>query len=391
MLLGSETPVTFDIDAYSSPPATYPADGHERPGVKSLYFENEPYHGKETRVFAWLGMPYLQKGQTCPAMVLVHGGGGTAFDEWVRLWNGRGYAAIVIDQCGCKPETPIPQLRGVRERHDSPGPTGWDASWHQMDEEVESHWQYHAITALLRAHTLISNTEGVDPDRVGITGISWGGYITSLMMGIDSRYAAAIPVYGCGFVTENSAWSISGYDNARPADVKKWAKYWAPEHYIPSARMPTLWVTGTNDGAYHMDSFKKSYSLAPDPTVSIGVEMGHSHSHGWAPKEIHHFTDSIFRGGAPLPEHTETRIENSHIVSTFKSSRPLMRAEICYTRALGMWPDRKWNTISVPPEETGTSYRVTTELPVGTTVAFVNVWDDRDVFASSPHIESVNS
>ena len=29
-------------------------------------------------------------------MVLVHGGGGTAFKEWVEKWNARGYAAISI-------------------------------------------------------------------------------------------------------------------------------------------------------------------------------------------------------------------------------------------------------------------------------------------------------
>ena len=386
------TPVAFDIDTYSKLPAIHPADNHQRPGVRSFYFENDSYRGKETRIFAWLGMPYLKKGQTCPAMVLVHGGGGTAFDKWVRLWNGRGYAAIAIDLCGCKPETPIPVLRGVtREKHDLPGPSCWDASFAQMDEDIENHWQYHAITALLRAHTIISNTEGVDPDRVGITGISWGGYITCLMMGIDSRYAAAITVYGCGFITENSSWRDHGYDNAKPEDVEKWAKYWDPRHYIPSTKIPTLWINGTNDGAYPLDSFKKSYSLSPDPTISIGVEMKHSHSDGWAPREIHHFTDAILKDAAPFPEHVETQMNSSRITSTFNSSLPLMRAEVCYTRAVGMWQDRKWNTIPVLPEQTGDSYEVTAELRVGTTVAFVNVWDDRDIFVSSPHVESSNS
>ena len=304
-----------------------------------------------------------------------------------RIWNGRGYAAIAIDQCGCKPETPIPLSRGVREKHDFSGPTGWDASFHQMDEDLENQWQYHAITALLRAHTILSNTEGVDPDRVGITGISWGGYITCLAMGIDSRYAAAIPVYGCGFIAENSAWRDHGFDNARPEDVEKWVTRWDPMHYIPSTTIPSLWVTGTNDGAYPLDSFKRSYSLAPDPTISVGVEMGHSHTHGWAPGEIHHFTDAVFRGAAPLPEHMKTHIEGRRIISTFKSSRPLMRAEVCYTRALGMWRDRKWNTTTVLPEKIECSYEIAAELPVGTTIAFVNVWDDRDVFVSSPHIE----
>ena len=37
------------------------------------------------------------------AMVLVHGGGGTAFDAWVRAWVKAGYAAIAMDTCGALP------------------------------------------------------------------------------------------------------------------------------------------------------------------------------------------------------------------------------------------------------------------------------------------------
>jgi len=32
-----------------------------------------------------------------PAVVLVHGGGGTAFADWVKMWTACGYAAIAVD------------------------------------------------------------------------------------------------------------------------------------------------------------------------------------------------------------------------------------------------------------------------------------------------------
>jgi cephalosporin-C deacetylase-like acetyl esterase len=380
-------PVVFNPDLYAQPAAIYPANEHQRPGVQSLYFENEKYQTKETRVFAWLGMPYLPEGAHRPGMVLVHGGGGTAFDEWVRLWNGRGYAAIAVDLCGCQPATSASKEGMAHQQHDFSGPAGWNASFTQMRNDVTDHWQYHAITALLRAHTILANTKGVDPTRIGITGISWGGYITSLMMGIDPRYAAAIPVYGCGFITENSVWRDNGYDNTKAEDIKKWGEYWDPMHYLPNAKTPTLWVNGTNDFAYPLDSFKKSYSCLANPTISIGVEMGHSHGHGWAPREIHHFTDALFKGEAPLPEHIKTHIEDKRILATFTSVRPLMTTEICFTRASGMWQDRKWNTLPAVSEATAESYSIHAELPVGTTVAFINVWDDRGNCVSSPHIE----
>lgn len=380
-------PIAFELERYTHIPAIFPADDHRRPGVKSLFFQNEEYLARETRVFGWMGMPYLREGDTCPAMVLVHGGRGTAFDEWVRLWNGRGYAAIAVDLCGCAPRIPTPQTGIKYDRHDFAGPEGWDASFQQMHQKTEDQWQFHAITALLRAHTIIANAEGVDPDRIGITGISWGGYLTCLMMGIDPRYKAAIPVYGCSCMTDSIRRSISGHPRRRQEEIEEWGKRWDAIHYIPNASMPSLWITGTNDGAYPFDYFAKSCSCAADPTVSMRVEMQHGHANGWAPHEIHHFTDAIFRGGAPLPRHVETRANAGRIVARFASVRPLMGADFCYTRASGMWTDRKWNQVAVSVEEEGAPYEVSAELPADTTAAFINVWDDRDLLVSSTHIE----
>jgi hypothetical protein len=38
-----------------------------------------------------------EPGRKVPGIVLLHGGGGTAFESWVKLWVDRGYAAIAID------------------------------------------------------------------------------------------------------------------------------------------------------------------------------------------------------------------------------------------------------------------------------------------------------
>ena len=61
--------------------------------VRALYDAGETYDGQPTCVFAYYAVPE-DTGQRVPAMVLVHGGGGTAFREWVEIWAERGYAAI---------------------------------------------------------------------------------------------------------------------------------------------------------------------------------------------------------------------------------------------------------------------------------------------------------
>ena len=57
----------------------------------------------------------------------------------------------------------------------------------------------------MMAHTLLASQEGIDPDKVGIMGLSWGGLITSITMGLDNRNAFAIPMYGCGYLNDSLA------------------------------------------------------------------------------------------------------------------------------------------------------------------------------------------
>ena len=59
-------------------------------------------------MFAYYATPGTLAGDTSrdsnlPAVVLVHGGGGTAFREWAELWAKRGYAAIAMDLAGHRP------------------------------------------------------------------------------------------------------------------------------------------------------------------------------------------------------------------------------------------------------------------------------------------------
>ena len=81
---------------FSAPPyRTIDADG----GIEAILYPNEPYFARPTEVFAYMGIP-KSKSPPLPAMVCVHGGGGTAFKTWVELWNARGYAAIAMDLSG---------------------------------------------------------------------------------------------------------------------------------------------------------------------------------------------------------------------------------------------------------------------------------------------------
>jgi dienelactone hydrolase len=376
------TPVKFNLQALAKPPEVFPTDDFAVEGARAFYYEGMPYHEKPTRVFAYCGVPQGPPGTKFPAMVLIHGGGGTAFDRWVRVWTARGYAAIAMDLCGCVPEGKY----GDWKRHEQGGPAGWDASFGQVDEPIEDHWQYHAVSAILRAHSLLRSMPEVDAEKIGVTGISWGGYLTCLVAGVDQRFIFAAPVYGCGYLGDNSAW-LPTFEKAGPEKAGRWLDLWDPSRYLPNTKMPVLWVNGTNDFAYPMDSWQKSYRLPKTPhTLCLRVRMPHGHGPaGENPEEIHVYANALLKSGMPLPTITGQGREKNEAWITYESQAPLVRAELNFTRDTGKWQDRKWEsaaaTIDVNKE------KVICQLPAETTVYYVNVFDNRECAVSSMHEE----
>ncbi len=347
--------------------------------MRALFFEGVPYHGKPTRVFAWLGMPQMEPGKKVPGMVLIHGGGGTAFAEWVRLWTSRGYAAIAMDTCGCTPGGE----HGKRPRHDQGGPPGW-GGFDQIDAPWEDQWTYHAVAAAMLAHSLLRAQPEVDPERIGVTGISWGGYLTCIVAGVDPRFRLAVPVYGCGFYTD----TVFAGELARlsKAQADRWMAWWDPSVYLRQATLPMLWVTGSNDFAYTFNALQKSYRLPRGPRI-LAIRLRMPHGHGGAgenPKEIQVFADSLLKGGQPLPEITGRGRDDRHVWTTFKSARRVVKAELNITRDHGRWQDRKWEALPAVLNDAG---EVSATLPVGVTCWYLNLFDDRDCVVSTEHQE----
>ncbi len=364
----------------SRPPQSYPAPGFEEDGVQAVFYEGPPYRGKPTRIFAYMGFPKLEPGRKAPGIVLVHGGGGTAFAGWVRLWNERGYAAIAMDTCGCVPRGSY----GAWQRHPDGGPPGW-GGFDQIDWPQKDQWTYHAVAAAILGHSLLRAQPQVDAKRIGLTGISWGGYLTCIVAGVDHRFRFAVPVYGCGFTNETffaPALRALGTERA-----ERWMRWWDPSVYLPNVRIPMLWVTGSNDFAYTFNALQKSYRLPRSPrTLAIRLRMPHGHGPaGEAPKEIWDFADSIVAGGVPLTRITGQGRTGNSVWATYRTPRDIVRAELNITRDRGPWPDRVWEAMPASVSQG----RVEAELPEGVTVYYLNLFDDRDCVVSTEHEEIV--
>jgi len=78
---------------------------------------------------------------------------------------------------------------------------------------------------------------------IGVTGISWGGYLTSIGGSVDERFRFAAPVCGCGFLTANSAW-LQSFEKLGTEKATLWLSQWDPANYLPQAKIPFLKATG---------------------------------------------------------------------------------------------------------------------------------------------------
>jgi dienelactone hydrolase len=370
----------------SLPPRVW--KGEEKDGVQSLFYEGLPWRGRRTRIFAYCGVP--QADAPVPGIVLVHGGGGSAFAPWVKLWNRRGYAAIAMDTCGC--------ISGGghmnHTRHEHGGPAGWGGFDH-IDDPIEEQWCYHAVAAAIAGHSLLASSPGVDAQRIGTTGISWGGFLACILAGIDPRLRFAAPVYGCGFMDNGPIWAKQDQEGER---ARRWLALWDPCHYLPAARMPMLWLTGTNDFAFPMNAWQKSYRLPKGPR-RLSLRLGLAHGHqgpGENPPEILAFADSITRGGRPLPELTVPTSANpgpepageaipaGPLVCRFAG--PLVRAELIYTTTTGPWIDRRWSVVDADIDPAAGILSAC--APGGVTACYFSGIDDRGLISSSEHLEA---
>lgn len=347
--------------------------------IRSLYYPGEPYEGHDTRVFAYYATPGTLAGdpsldKELPGIVLVHGGGGTAFAPWVKLWASRGYAAIAMDLSGCGPKKK--RLADGGPMHDQ------DHKFHTIDLLLTEQWTYHAVANVIRAHSLLRSFPEVDADRTAITGISWGGFTTCIVAGIDNRFKAAVPVYGCGFIYEDSSW-MDEFEKMSNEQKKKWIQLWDPSQYVGLTTVPMLFVNGGTDFHYRPEQYAKTYALVQSPkNLCYLPTLKHGHIFN-RPPAIEVFMQQMLNGGVPLAKIGKPQVSDSEVAAQVESEVKLVSAKLHYT----LDPIRsnpKERTWATQDAKLAGNRIVATAPPENATIWFLTATDERDVTVSCP-------
>lgn len=369
-------------------PGVVPTDLCRLEGFESFFYEGLEYKASKTRIFAYYKKPGgVPPAGGWPAIICVHGGGGTAFPGWVQAWVDHGYAAIAMDLEGHLPQGKFPD----REWHEKAGPPRITV-FGDIELADREQWFFHAVADVIKANSLLRSFPDINKDKIGIHGISWGGVITSAVMGIDNRLSFAIPVYGCGFLHETTCPVFKKYfDVMTENQLKAYKSKWDPSVYLPYCEIPALFYIGSNDGAFPLDIWQKSALLSGGRRV-LCMPVTSKHGHIWDQEELFAFADAVTGKGSPLLQIGEVKEEDG--LAAVELSMDAESGEISvssarleYTRDTCDWQHRKWESIPATLKDK----TVSAELPPMTKAFYFNVTDNRGLTFSSSYRDMAGS
>jgi dipeptidyl aminopeptidase/acylaminoacyl peptidase len=286
---------TFDhpTELYEARPGTTMGAGLD--GVKQLTHINdgvEPAWGKsvslswksdEFHVQGWLMLPKdYDPAKKYPLIVEVHGGPAAAV---VAHWGGRGgLNANAFSALGYFVLQPNPR-----------------GSYGQGEEFTEANrkdFGYGDLRDILAGVDTVLAQYPVDPGRVGLTGWSYGGFMTMFAVTQTQRFKAAVAGAGISdwqsYYGENSIdqWMIPYFGASVYDDPAVYAKSSAIS-YIKQVKTPTLVVVGDRDGECPAPQSFEFWHALRDQHVPTQLVVYPNEGHGFV--DPAHTRDVMYR------------------------------------------------------------------------------------------------
>jgi dipeptidyl aminopeptidase/acylaminoacyl peptidase len=193
-----------------------------------------------TEVDAWIVRPAgLAEGKRYPVLLSIHGGpftqyGNGFFDEF-QVYAGGGYAVVYSNPRGSSGYSEE-WGRAIR------GPGELGPGWGTVD--------YEDVMAAVDG--ALERFDFCDPDRVGVLGGSYGGYMTSWIVGHTNRFKAAcseravnqlVSMYG----SSDIGWVFKGYHGEFVHDAVDTYLQMSPWTYAKQIETPLLIIHSEQD------------------------------------------------------------------------------------------------------------------------------------------------
>jgi dipeptidyl aminopeptidase/acylaminoacyl peptidase len=256
---------TFGADSV----APYSLSSHER-----LVFPSRD----GTSIEGWVLLPKdYDPSVRWPLVLAIHGGPhgayGHRFSFPFHLWAASGYVVLYANP------------RGSTGYGESFLWATWGGGWGNLDSED-----------VLAGVDHVRSRFSIDESRMGVTGYSYGGFLTNWIIAHDTRFAAA--VVGAGI----SNW-VSDYGTAdipRTKESEFFGPPWedkagrllmrqSPIHYVQNVTTPTLFVHGEIDYRVPIEQGEQMYTALKKRGIPAKfVRYPDSYHGGWTPWNMVH-------------------------------------------------------------------------------------------------------
>lgn len=257
----------------------------------------------------------------------------------------------------------------------------------------------------------------VDPTRIGVVGISWGGYMTAMVCGLaGDQVRAGMGLYGCGFM--DRGYGRGALSQMSDDERVEWLNHLDAGRRAPNMKAAFFLAAASNDFFGYPESVQatldaipgeKNHVFAPNANHKIPVPGGSIFDNkpaapftptvfqpyptptgskaNWLAMEVP-YVDFYLRGiGQPFPK---VRVQKSGDPRLARfgviAPNPLTKVEVCWSKATPVVvtqdevKKREW--LALPARKTAeASYEAT--LPAETADWFALVTDDRPVTVSS--------
>jgi dipeptidyl aminopeptidase/acylaminoacyl peptidase len=212
---------------------------HLNDGLKPVWgkTENIEWTSDGSKVQGWLLYPAnYDPSKKYPLLVSVHGGPSSAVTP---RWPGVGYGGVPFSALGYFVFMPNPR-----------GSYGQGEKFTQANIKD---FGYGDLRDILAGMDVLEKRFPIDKDREGLTGWSYGGFMTMFGVTQTTRFRAAVAGAGISdwksYYGENSIdqWMVPFFGKTVYEDAEVYAKSSAID-YIKNVKTPTLVVVGDRDG-----------------------------------------------------------------------------------------------------------------------------------------------
>lgn len=238
--------------------------------------------GGQTNI-AYTIMAYPKTAGTYPGVAVYHGGDQSPSDMQntvIRLAKA-GYVAIA------------PELPGITNTANATNSSGaWKTNGiskmpDSTDPKDSSLYQVLIIAIqsvhLLQSNNAVTDKNGdklditVDKTKIGATGVSWGGYTTTMVSALlKNQINSMFSYYGCGFYDTSSFWKNDL--SAMSADARTaWLKNYDAGRYAPDITANYFLATATNDLFFHPIAAKSTYDALTTENKAVLFSPNVSH------------------------------------------------------------------------------------------------------------------